>query len=271
MNDSKDDYLLGVNKNEFERLQFQHSVWREVTEKFFDRLNIQKGWKCLDVGAGPGFVSIDLRKRIGENGEVTALEPSEFYLNWLKNESEKNGWENLKFIQGTVETIDLPEHEYDFIFVRWVIAFVPDQELFVDRLVKALKRGGIIAFQDYYYEGLSLFPKGGAWDRMADFVRAYYRSGGGDPYVTGKLPGYFRKRAVELIDFTPTSRAGGPTSSIMEWAHRFFITHTQMMADHGIFSQADCDALLDDWNEHRENPDAIFFAPIVVDVAGRKR
>jgi ubiquinone/menaquinone biosynthesis C-methylase UbiE len=69
------EYLLGINHEELERLRFQHSVWSAVTGSFFDRLHVRPGWKCLDVGAGPGFVSMDLQERVGEDGEVTALEP----------------------------------------------------------------------------------------------------------------------------------------------------------------------------------------------------
>ena len=69
------DYLLGINQTELERLRFQHGVWSSVTNKLFDRIGVKQGWKCLDVGAGPGFVAMDLRERVGESGGVTALEP----------------------------------------------------------------------------------------------------------------------------------------------------------------------------------------------------
>jgi SAM-dependent methyltransferase len=265
------DYLLGINQTELERLRFQHGVWGMVTNKFFDRLQIQQGWKCLDVGAGPGFVSIDLRERVGANGEITALEPSEFYLDWFKHESEKRHWSNVKFIRGTAEDAALPERYYDFIFARWVIGFVPDPEKFLVRLFSALKLGGIIALQDYNYEGLSLFPRGGAFDGMADVVRAYWRSGGGDPYVAAGIPAIFRKHNIQLVDYTPTCLAGGPDSDVIEWAHRFFITHIQIMVDKGIMNQKQGDAMLADWLAHRKNPDAVFFSPIVVDMAGKRK
>ncbi|MEK6755219.1 MAG: methyltransferase domain-containing protein [Bacteroidota bacterium] len=265
---SSPEYLLGVNQRELERLRFQHSVWEPVTRKFFERIGVQQGCKCLDVGSGPGFVSMDLRDLVGETGKVTALEPSEFYLNWFREFVANKGWTNVKFIQGTAEDAALPARHYDLIFVRWVIAFVPDPEKFLVRLIASLRVGGIIALQDYYYEGLSLFPRGGAWDRMPDVVRAYYRSSGGDAFVTGKLPALFSKHGLDLIDFTPTCLAGGPTSGVMEWAHRFFSTHTQHMVDKGIISQDEGDALQADWNAHQQNPDALFFSPLVVDVAG---
>lgn len=263
------DYLLGVNQQELERLQFQHSVWGPVTRKFFSRLNVQKGWRCLDVGAGPGFATIDLRELVGETGEVTALEPSTFYLSQLRKHTAERGWENVKCIEGTAEHTPLSLRSYDLVFIRWVIAFVPDPDRFLAQLVTTLRPGGIIALQDYYYEGLSLYPQGGVWDTMPDIVRAYYRSGGGDAYVTGKLPAMFKKHGLELVDFTPTCLAGGPSSGVMEWAHRFFSSHIPLMVEKGLLSSAQADALLGDWNAHRRNPDTLFFSPLVVDVAGR--
>src|SRR3990172_5674758 len=103
------DYLLGVNQQELERLRFQHNVWGTVTRAFLHRLGVQKGWCCLDVGAGPGFVTFDLRELVGESGEVTALEPSDFYLNFLSGQMKNKGWSNVKLIRGTAEQGSLPD------------------------------------------------------------------------------------------------------------------------------------------------------------------
>jgi SAM-dependent methyltransferase len=167
------EYLLSSNEAELERLRFQHWVWKKITNNFFDRLGVQQGWKCLDVGSGPGFTSMDLRERVGPTGEVTALEPSEFYLNWFQQEASARGWTNVRFIQGTAEEAELPLRSYDFIFFRWVIAFVPNPEKFLKHLVAALRLGGIIAAQDYWYEGLSLFPRGTSFDRLPDISEIF--------------------------------------------------------------------------------------------------
>jgi len=44
----------------------------------------------------------------------------------------------------------------------------------------------------------------------------------------------------------------------------------QKMADNGLANQADADDMLNDWIEHFENPDSVFFSPPVLKVAGRK-
>jgi len=270
MSSNNSEYLLGANQSEFDRLQFQHSVWRSNTNAFFDRLGVGKGLHCLDVGAGPGFVSFELRDRVGETGSVTALEPSTMFLQWFEKHIVQKQWKNVYVLNGTAEDTELPREQFDFIFVRWVIAFVAQPEKFLTQLLSALKPNGIIAIQDYYYEGLSVYPRGGAFDCMADVVRAYYHTAGGDPYITGKIPAWFKHYGLQTIDYSPHSYAGGPESPIMEWAHRFFSTHIQHMVEKQVVTQQKGDAMLADWLEHRNNPDALFFSPIVVDVAGRK-
>ncbi|MFA6440432.1 MAG: class I SAM-dependent methyltransferase, partial [Bacteriovoracaceae bacterium] len=199
------------------------------------------------------------------------LEPSTMFLQWLSHQIKQEKWENVFVVNGTAENANLPQQHYDLIFARWVIAFVPDPEKFFIHLLSFLKPNGIIAIQDYYYEGLSLFPRGGAFDGMADVVRSYYGTVGGDPYITGKIPAWFKKYGLQTIDYSPHSYAGGPDSPIMEWGHRFFSTHIQHMVDKQLMSQAKGDAMLSDWMAHRENPEALFFSPLVVDVAGRMK
>jgi SAM-dependent methyltransferase len=264
-----EEYLLGVNDAELERLRFQHGVWKPITDGFLERIGVQEGWRCLDAGGGPGFVSMDLRERVGETGTVTLLDPSSMFLDWFANECRRQAWKNVFTLQGSVDQAPIPAGEFDLVFVRWVVAFVPDPLGFIRKLLSALRPRGIIAFQDYYYEGLSLFPKGGSFDGAADVVRAYYRSGGGDPYVTGRIPEILREHGLSVTDFSPHSLAGGPGSGIMEWGDRFFVNHLPLMADRGLLTASRASEMLADWRAHRNDPGAIFFSPIVVDIAAR--
>lgn len=154
------NYLLGINEYELDRLKFQHGVWKEYTGKFFNRLKVGNGWKVLDAGSGPGFAARDLLVKVGDTGEVTIVEPAEFYLNYFKKYCIENDITNVKYILGNVEDSELPQNYYNLIFARWVIGFVPDSAVFLDKLVTALAPGGIIAFQDYVYEGLAVYPQG---------------------------------------------------------------------------------------------------------------
>ncbi|MEI8134783.1 MAG: class I SAM-dependent methyltransferase [bacterium] len=264
------EYILRINQTELERLGFQHGVWKDVSDAFFDRLKIAEGWDCLDVGAGPGFVSMDLRDRVGDSGSVTALEPAQMYLDYLSKQAERRGWKNITCIQGDAETALLPKEKYDIIYVRWVLCFVPDPEKFIANLLPALKVGGIIAIQDYLYSGLGLYPKGGAFDNALETVIKHWKINGGDAFIAGRIPGIFRKLGVELIDYSPHVKTSGPDGDVIEWADKYFTKHLPIMAADGATTIEMADAMVADWNAHRKNPDTIFCSPILVDVAGRK-
>ena len=147
------EYLLGDGDAELDRLKFQQRVWGPVTRRFFERLGVGVGWKCLDVGAGPGLVSLDLHDIVGESGEVTALEPSEYYRDTFQKEISLRNCRNIKIVAGTPNDAALPKNYYDLIFVRWVIGFVPNPEGFLLPLIEAVRPGGIIAIQDYVHKG----------------------------------------------------------------------------------------------------------------------
>ncbi len=270
MSNINKEYILGTNQTELERLEFQHGVWKNITDSFLEKLNIQKGWKCLDVGAGPGYVSMDLRSIVGDAGEVTALEPSDFYLSYFKERCERNNFQNVKFINGNLEDVDLQIEHYDLIYLRWVIDFVKEPENFLLKLLSALKKGGVIAIQDYNYEGIGLYPKGGAFDNIADHIRAYWRAGGGDPYFVSKIPPVFKKNNIKLEEYSPVGLAGDSQCPVFEWADRFLSGHFQLMKDLNIISENEKSALIDDWEAHKKNPDTVFYSPVVVNVSGRK-
>jgi ubiquinone/menaquinone biosynthesis C-methylase UbiE len=270
MTEISKDYLLGVNDFELGRLEFQHGVWKEITDSFFNRLNVREGWKVLDAGSGPGFVAFDLRERVGTQGQVTALEPSELYLNHFKNYSKEQGWKNTKAVSGTAETAGLPENYYDLIFSRWVIGFVPDPELFIKSLMRALKPGGIIALQDYAFHGLFLYPRGGDYEKLSPAVEEYWKSTGGDLRIATRIPDIYKKLGLQLLEYRPNSLAGNPDSGVFEWHHVFITHHIPLMVEQNIITEETGKAILADWNSHKENPDSIFFSPLVVDMAAVK-
>ena len=67
------DYVLGTHDQELARLGLQHRVWRPVVLDCWQRAGITVGKRVLDVGAGPGYATVDLAEIVGPTGEVIAL------------------------------------------------------------------------------------------------------------------------------------------------------------------------------------------------------
>lgn len=71
------DYVLGTHDEEIARLGLQHELWRPRMLAGWDRAGFTAGMRIVDVGAGPGYATVDLAARVGPRGEVVAVERSQ--------------------------------------------------------------------------------------------------------------------------------------------------------------------------------------------------
>lgn len=264
------EYILGTNRTEWERLCLQQRVWGGVSDAFLERLGVASGWSCLDLGCGPGLTLPSLRSRIGESGSIVALDESPLWHEHVGELVRAEGWRNVRQIEARIEEAELAPQSFDLIFARWVLSFLPRCEELIGRLASLLRPGGVLALQDYNHEGISIFPESEDFRVVVQATREMFRASGGDLFVAGRLPGYLRAAGLELCEFHSTVLCGGPDSGAFTWADAFFPHHSQAMLDKGLIDTEQRERFLEQWSERRANPDAVFFSPIVVDVAAKK-
>jgi SAM-dependent methyltransferase len=264
------EYVLGTSGHELERLRLQQEVWSGVLERFLDRLELREGARVLDLGCGPGFALDALRARAGERGEVIGLDESTTWQAAVEERIAERKWRNVRFVLGRAEALATDARGFDLIFSRWMFSFVRDPLALVERLARSLAPGGQLAIQDYNHEGVSLFPPSEGFRAIVRATRALYASRGGDPFVAGKLPGCLRAAGLELTSLDTDVLCGGPNSPAFRWADAFFPYHSEGMVAAGLLTPAERELFLAEWAEHAANPDALFFSPIVVSIAGRR-
>lgn len=261
------EYLLGTNDSEFARLEFQHSVWRDLTDAALERGGLRPGASVLDLGAGPGFVSRDIADWVGPSGRLTCLDESPVW----HLELQKATWPcPVDFVQSRVEEADLPEGAYDLVFSRWVFSFLPELDSVAKKVLRALKPGGRVVIQDYNHEGISVFPRSPGFDAVVRCTREFYRGAGGNAWVAGHLPGALRRAGFERIALQPNVKAGGPESAVFRWADVFFPIFSGVFVGKGLMTIDERARFLDEWEALKADPDALFFSPIVCDVIAVK-
>jgi SAM-dependent methyltransferase len=264
-------YPLGTADAELERLRFQHEVWGATTRAFLDRLDVRSGWRVLDLGCGPGFVTLELAERVGPSGEVVALDESPRWIDHLEEEAQRRGLQNVRTVRARIQDATLEAGRFDLIFARWVLSFLPEPGAVVGRLAGTLKPGGAFAFQDYNHEGISLFPESEGFRAVVRATRAMYAEAGGDTWVAGRTRAIFRQAGLATESVVSNVLAGGPDSPAFRWAGRFFPHFSETMESKGFLTGEERHMFLAEWADRESDPDAMFFSPIVVDAVGRKR
>jgi hypothetical protein len=69
-----DDRLCACQQGELERLHLQAGVWEPETDVMLDRIGVQAGWSCLDMGCGAMGILGPLARRVGSHGRVVGVD-----------------------------------------------------------------------------------------------------------------------------------------------------------------------------------------------------
>src|SRR5437588_11218757 len=128
------DYVLGTHDEEIARLGLQHRVWRPVALESWRKAGITVGSRVLDVGAGPGYATVDLAEIVGPTGSVVAVERSNKFVGAMQNAVRARGLTNVTIHELDLVSDDLPNGSFDFSWCRWVIAFVSNPALVIKKL-----------------------------------------------------------------------------------------------------------------------------------------
>ena len=72
----------------------------EMTERMLEDAGIGPGVRVLDIGCGPGAVSLMLSRRVGDDGHVFAVDRSAQMLGLAREKASQAGVSNLTFIEG---------------------------------------------------------------------------------------------------------------------------------------------------------------------------
>ena len=154
------DYVLGTHNEELARLGLQHRVWRPVVLDCWQRAGVTVGKTVLDVGAGPGYATLDLAEIVGPTGEVVALERSENFVRAMEQTCCARSLSNVKIQRLDLMTDELPSGNYDFSWCRWVLSFVNDPAVLVRKLGDVMRRGSVAIFHEYgHYETWHFVPR----------------------------------------------------------------------------------------------------------------
>jgi ubiquinone/menaquinone biosynthesis C-methylase UbiE len=124
----------------------------EQPETMLDTLKIAKGATVADVGAGVGYTSLRLARRVGPSGTVYATDLQPEMLRMLRANAREAGVTNIKPLLATVKETKLPDAAIDLIIMVDVYHESSDPEATLKGLRKALKPGGRLVLVEYRAE-----------------------------------------------------------------------------------------------------------------------
>ena len=119
------------------------AAWQKP-EQIMDVLHIADGSKVADIGAGAGWFTIRLARRVGPNGVVYSQDVQREMLVAIGRRVKREGLQNVQTRQGEGSNPHLQVTGLDAIVVVDAYQEVKDRVNFLKNLAHALKPAGLI-------------------------------------------------------------------------------------------------------------------------------
>src|SRR5579871_1245816 len=144
---SEHRYVLGHDAPEIERLQLQAAVIGPVTRRLIDQSGIRAGMQVLDIGCGPGDVSMLLADAVGETGRVVAFDRAPRAIAVARARAQAAGYRHIEFIVASDESFPA-QTGFDAAVGRYILLSQNEPVAMIRRAVAVVRRGGIVAFHE---------------------------------------------------------------------------------------------------------------------------
>jgi precorrin-6B methylase 2 len=115
-------------------------------------LGLQPGMVVLDVGCGPGRVTIPVAKKVGEQGSVVAMDIQPGMLNRAQKKARAADLNNIRFLHGGVGEGKLGQDQFDRALLVTVLGEIVDPEAAMLEIFNALKCGGILSVTEVIFD-----------------------------------------------------------------------------------------------------------------------
>lgn len=248
----------------------QSQTWRTVENSAAYLLGeLAPGMTVLDVGCGPGTITVDLARRVAP-GLVVGVDQEPSVVERARRLADQLGISNVRFV--VADVADLPAAcgsspaGFDLVHAHQLLLHVPDPVTTLRRMMASARRGGLVAVRDTDYAGMAWWPADPWLDRWLELYREIAHDHGTEPDAGRQLLGWahaagaidVRSTASHWLHATPASRAawGGM------WADRIVSSSIAEEAVTGGHATPDeLVAIADAWRRWAEHLDGWFLIP----------
>lgn len=117
--------------------------------QILDALGVAEASVVADVGAGSGWFTVRLARRVGPNGMVYAQDVQPEMLTAITKRVQREGLSNVRTRLGLDSDPYLPASTFDAILMVDVVHEIDDRVTLFANLGRALKPGGLIGVVDF--------------------------------------------------------------------------------------------------------------------------
>lgn len=118
------------------------------SEVILRRARVKPGMSVLDIGCGPGRITLPAARQVGSAGRVMALDLQPAMLARLEQRRLAEGIGNIETVLGEAGGGNIPEGPFDRVLLVTVLGEIVDQAGALREIHGVLKPGGILSITE---------------------------------------------------------------------------------------------------------------------------
>src|SRR5207249_7272388 len=144
--------------------------WRTVENSAAYLLpRLRPGDRFLDVGCGPGTLTVDLARRVAP-AAVVGIDLAESVIDEARRHALEAGVSNVTFESGDFRDGRFEEASFDVVHAHQVLQHLRDPVAALSTMARLGRPGGIVAARDADYSAMTWAPSD---DRLARWLEVY--------------------------------------------------------------------------------------------------
>lgn len=170
------------------------------TTKFFEKVGISQGIKCLDLGCGGGDVSFLLARLIGNDGKVIGYDIDIRKIELAKKILNDSIVKNINFEVKSAYDLN-EEMEYDLVYSRFLLSHLKEPLKILTKIKTSLKNGGKILIEDTDFSGHFSYPYSEGFSSYVSLYQKLLKKRGADANIGQKLVNLLSQAGYKNIEF----------------------------------------------------------------------
>ena len=225
---------------------------------------LEPGQSLLDVGCGPGTVTLDLAKRLAP-GEVVGIDMSATVIESARAAGKDADAANVTFDVADAYALPYADDSFDVVHAHQVLQHLSDPVAVLREMRRVAKPGGFVAVRDADYAGMTWFPSSPGLDEWLALYHEVTQANEADANAGRKLLSWVREAGFDPAGIVPS--AGVWCYATPEdrtwwaglWADRSVASNFAAQAiAHGLADEVALELLADAWREWGTQPDGWF-------------
>ncbi len=218
--------------------------------------------RVLDVGCGPGTITLDLARRVPQ-GSVVGLDREAAVIAEASAAAREAALPNVELGVGDVYALGYDDDSFDVVHAHQVLQHLGDPVAALREMARVCRPGGLVAARDSDYAAFTWWPQVPELDEWLGLYREVARGNGAEPDAGRRLKAWAREAGLGPLAATAGVWCYSTDEDVVWWgglwADRVVGSGmAEQAVARGLATAGDLARLADGWRRWAAEPDAWF-------------